>query len=389
MKTLRSFATVLVLGALFALIVERFAGAPANATTPDPRIIAMLTMGDCVTCPGDLNGDNIVNSADLSVILANFGNVCANDTDGDGIPNNQDNCPNTPNADQSDNDQDQVGNACDNCPNTVNINQQDSDNDGIGDTCEGAYCQMASQCPTVPNAQPICAGTQCQYACDVGYADCNGNMLQDGCEVAILSDNTNCGGCGFFCPSGHVCVNGQCVLQCPSGFTNCGGQCKNLLTDSQNCGACGNVCAFANATGACVNGQCVIGSCNTGFADCNSIAADGCEVNLNTNNNHCGGCGMVCPTRPNAVSFCSNGQCVLVCNAGWANCDGNPINGCEVNLFNDVNHCNACGNMCVPTAHVTSVACVNGVCKITGCQTNWIDQNGIYADGCEVFNNPN
>lgn len=39
------------------------------------------------------------------------------DTDGDGIPDNTDNCPNTPNPDQKDSDGDGVGDACDSYPN--------------------------------------------------------------------------------------------------------------------------------------------------------------------------------------------------------------------------------------------------------------------------------
>ena len=73
------------------------------------------------------------------------------DSDNDGIPDNQDNCPNTYNPDQADSDGDGVGDACDtgqdsdgdgvpddedNCPNTYNPDQADSDGDGIGDACE-------------------------------------------------------------------------------------------------------------------------------------------------------------------------------------------------------------------------------------------------------------
>ena len=38
------------------------------------------------------------------------------DTDGDGVENDIDNCPNTYNPDQADNDSDGIGDACDECP---------------------------------------------------------------------------------------------------------------------------------------------------------------------------------------------------------------------------------------------------------------------------------
>jgi len=71
------------------------------------------------------------------------------DVDGDGIPDNNDNCPSVANADQTDTDSDGEGDACepdddndgvvdwiDNCPLVENPGQEDSDNDGIGDACD-------------------------------------------------------------------------------------------------------------------------------------------------------------------------------------------------------------------------------------------------------------
>lgn len=66
------------------------------------------------------------------------------DSDGDGIPDNVDNCPSTPNPDQADLDGDGIGDVCDddidgdgilndndNCPLTFNPDQADSNNNGI------------------------------------------------------------------------------------------------------------------------------------------------------------------------------------------------------------------------------------------------------------------
>ena len=72
-----------------------------------------------------------------------------NDSDGDGVPTLQDNCPETPNKSQTDPDNDRLGNTCDNCPNVANYPQRDADNDGVGDACEskpnGRICKRTTQ----------------------------------------------------------------------------------------------------------------------------------------------------------------------------------------------------------------------------------------------------
>jgi hypothetical protein len=69
----------------------------------------------------------------------------SSDTDGDGIPNAVDNCPNTYNPGQADNDADGIGDICDNCPFLINVNQADSDGDGIGDECDVDFLRAALQ----------------------------------------------------------------------------------------------------------------------------------------------------------------------------------------------------------------------------------------------------
>jgi hypothetical protein len=57
------------------------------------------------------------------------------DTDGDGIPDDQDNCPTVPNPDQRDHDHDGRGDACDVCPH-ISDDGTDTDGDGVGDACD-------------------------------------------------------------------------------------------------------------------------------------------------------------------------------------------------------------------------------------------------------------
>lgn len=89
----------------------------------------------------DSDGDGVPNASDNCPEVKNSNQ---SDVDHDGVGDVCDNCPNHANADQADPDNDHLGSACDNCPNHYNPNQEDGDGDGTGDLCDN--------CPTIANA---------------------------------------------------------------------------------------------------------------------------------------------------------------------------------------------------------------------------------------------
>ncbi len=149
---------------------------------------------------------------------------------------------------------------------------------------------------------------------------------------------------------------------CPAGQTLCAGSCRALATDPTNCGVCGTVCsARVNAAATCVGSACGY-TCDVGFADCNGVATDGCEVNTNTSLANCGACGSAC-TIANGMGACSMGRCgVASCGAGYADCNGIATDGCEVNTNTSAANCGACGHTCA-----VGTACSAGTCPPTAC----------------------
>jgi len=68
----------------------------------------------------------------------------ADDADGDGVRNSDDNCPDRENANQDNEDGDAFGDACDNCPPFVS-DGADGDGDGVGDLCDPAPAKAGDQ----------------------------------------------------------------------------------------------------------------------------------------------------------------------------------------------------------------------------------------------------
>jgi hypothetical protein len=145
---------------------------------------------------------------------------------------------------------------------------------------------------------------------------------------------------------------------------------------------CGSACALPNATPRCDGGRCTVAACAAGFADCDGVAMNGCETDIRTSVPSCGACGRACAPA-NATGVCAAGACrVGACNTGFADCDGDPANGCEVNTQSSGTHCGACNAVCAPAN--ASGACVAGRCTVASCNAGRGDCDGNAGNGCEV-----
>jgi hypothetical protein len=235
------------------------------------------------------------------------------------------------------------------------------------DNCSG--CGMA--CSATGMATRTCAAGTCNGTCATGRADCNANLRSDGCETDTNATATACGGCGMACSTSNItaaCSGGNCTGTCATGFADCNANkrtdgCEiNITNNASNCGGCGTVCpARANAMATpCVASACTIGACIGTFANCNGMAADGCEVNTATDANNCSGCGNACPARAHATSTCSGSACGFTCLPGFGDCDGMPSTGCETALDGNPN-CGACGVTCNGGPMCTAVTGMPGI----------------------------
>jgi len=84
---------------------------------PDTYIVReVLQAGFVQTFPPPPGDHTIILAQGQIFINIDFGNFEGTDTDGDGVPNPNDNCPTVSNRDQNDIDNDGFGDVCDPCP---------------------------------------------------------------------------------------------------------------------------------------------------------------------------------------------------------------------------------------------------------------------------------
>lgn len=252
-----------------------------------------------------------------------------------------------------------------------------------------ANCTACGTACTANNGTPLCTAGVCSITCSAGFKDCDADVT-NGCEVNTAVSVNNCGVCGNVCPpqgGQPACVGGVCgVSNCAGGKGDCDGNIANgceatLATDPANCGACGTACFVNHGTPACGGGMCFVSACDAGFKDCDGNYVGGCETNVQSSVTSCGDCGVAC-TNAHGTTACNVGVCVPMCAPGFADCDANPDNGCETDTTSSLGNCGGCGMACaLPNANS---ACQTSVCGLVSCKAGFGDCDLVGSNGCEV-----
>jgi hypothetical protein len=190
------------------------------------------------------------------------------DADGDGVTDDEDNCPDIPNADQENSDSDSHGDVCDNCWEIANPDQLDSDGDCLGTPYDsdpkcGDACKLIDtdgdgisddedNCPDIPNADQENSdsdshGDACDNCSNSGnedQADADGDGVGNVCDNCPGTINLNqydkdgddigniCDNCWEIANPDQLDSDGNCFEPPYDSDPKCGDACELIDADA-------------------------------------------------------------------------------------------------------------------------------------------------------------
>jgi hypothetical protein len=171
------------------------------------------------------------------------------------------------------------------------------------------------------------------------------------CTVAFDLSSMSAG-----CGDGQKDCDGECVPN-NDPLTGCAAK------DCNPCDVPEHGFSQCDSKGKCYSGP---DTCFGPWQDCNNDGGDGCEINTATDINHCSKCNhpacdggiahadAACVGAPDASELCG----IASCTRGWADCNHVVSDGCEVELKSSNSHCGTCDQVCGAGQN-----CIDGVCR--------------------------
>ena len=198
------------------------------------------------------------------------------------------------------------------------------------------YCldnAVAETVKEIKNQELVCNYQYCNFDEDMG----------NGCETPINSERA-CGSCTNACKEGESCkpagLHGTYKCVCDKdGYSTCNGSCTDIANNHDNCGACGTKCGEKQI--------------------CSENACTDCPAGMISCNNEC--------IHPNddSLHIASCADATMKCSDGFADCNQNPADGCEVSTATDFFNCGGCGTLCDDSYSFfkdNKMACVDSKC---------------------------
>ena len=229
--------------------------------------------------------------------------------------------------------------------------------------------------------------------CAEGYEDADGDAA-NGCEAKVDGENPGenpecadpdekkCSGACVDLGTLHWSDCGVCAV----GYEDADGDAANGCEREKQPEplVCNDEVGEKACSGACVDlsvkhwSDC--GVCALGYADADGDAANGCEARVKLHDGRCVDA-TDCETLAHvATASCMAGKCQIdACAEGYADCDGNPKTGCEMNGSSNFYRCGARGTCTDATESANykgkacnlGEECRDGACKpvpeIVGC----------------------
>jgi len=161
----------------------------------------------------------------------------------------------------------------------------------------------------------------------------------------------------------------------------CSERCVDPDSDPMNCGGCGRTCVIPNGAASCDEGSCGVGACTSGFADCDGDPENGCERSAACASGE--SCTTSCGTIGSlACSSACETTCAPpaeICNLADDDCDGScevGLAGCRIGI-----HRSNGPNGHFYTASATEAAC----CGMHVESHNFFYLSAVAADGTQPF----
>jgi hypothetical protein len=291
----------------------------------------------------DSDGDGILDAEDNCPDASNpdqadfdsdgTGDICDDDDDNDTVLDTSDNCPWVANSDQADNDLDLTGDACDadddndgvadtadNCPFNQNPDQFDKDSDGFGNVCDsdpdGDEVVVGDNCPLEPNPEQTDSdGDSEGDACDADDDNDGVPDAADNCPLIVNPDQADLDGDGI----GDACDSDRDGDTVENSTDNCP-SIANVSQDDSDQDYQGDACDADDD--------------NDNIMD----AADNCPLIANPNQadiDH-DGLGDACDSDPDGDGIVAGDNCPLTPNSDQNDTDGDGQgDACDADIDGD------------------------------------------------------